>query len=93
MGRAPPATTQGKVVQLRTDQGSVKVELTLLDFAALKQINLGSVEIKHREKEYRRLVAMRLVTHRFEYPPDGGFPMAMAELTPLGKQALAQEFT
>jgi hypothetical protein len=65
------------------------VDLTLGDFAALRQIAEREMQIRVFEKEYRRLLARGLVTHLF-VKDDSGFPVALARLTAAGQEALTQ---
>ncbi len=81
----------GKAVTLRTDTGTHTVTLTLADFNALKRFAGGDQEIRHHEKDFKRLRGSGLVTHRFDN--SGDWPKALAELTPFGRQALSQEFS
>lgn len=77
-------------VVLRSDTGQHTINLTQADFAALKWFANGRMEVKHSQKEFKRLVGLGLVKHRFDYA--NGWPIARAELTGFGEQALAQEF-
>jgi hypothetical protein len=77
-------------VVLRSDAGQHTINLTVDDFRALKSFAGGRMEVKHAQKEFKRLGSLGLVKHRFDY--DNGWPIARAELTKFGEQALAQEF-
>jgi hypothetical protein len=79
-------------VKIRGRGGADDRELELIreDFAGLRQLASGVVEVKHIERAFRRLQARGLAGHAFRY--DGaGFPHAYASLTADGEQALAQD--
>jgi len=78
-------------VTIRGRAGEPDKTLTLLrgDFTMLRQIAAGKMEIKHCEREFRRLQARGLAQHSFAYD-DAGFPHAYAKLTGDGEQALTQ---
>jgi hypothetical protein len=84
---APPGIT----IKLRGHAGAADRELALQrgDFAMLRQIAGGQMEIKACEREYRRLQSRGLARHTFR-TDKAGFPHAYAVLTGDGEQALAQ---
>jgi len=82
---------KAKPITLRTKAGEPRViDLYPADFAALRRINDGDQEVRHIEKEFRRLQARGLVRHEFVTGGDG-FPKAMARLTADGEQAITLE--
>jgi hypothetical protein len=85
-GRKKPPT---QAVTLRVGDKTQRLDLTMADFAALKQMAGGTVEVKTKTKDFERLRSLGLVTHRFS---GDEWPKALAELTGLGRQALTQEF-
>lgn len=86
-----PRGATGRAVHIRrTDaQEDRTVTLTQSDFSFLRRVTVGNVQIKQDEKLYRRMLALGLVTHRFDKNRD--WPIAIADLTAEGRQALAQE--
>jgi hypothetical protein len=66
------------------------VDLRPGDFLILRKVSGGMMEIKHFELDYRRLMKAGLVRHRFGRDK-GDWPIARAELTDDGKQALAAD--
>jgi len=85
-------TTPKFRVKIRGRGGADDRELELIkeDFATLRQLAGGAVEIRHIERYFRRLQARGLAGHRFAND-DAGFPHAFAALTADGEQALAQD--
>lgn len=79
-----------KPVEIREDSGARTVWLTMNDFIVLKHMADGAMQVKHCEKDFRRLRSMGLVKHRWDESQD--WPVALVELTPAGNQALAQGF-
>jgi hypothetical protein len=81
----------GIAVKLRGRAGEPEREVMLQrgDFAMLRQIAGGKMEIKACEREYRRLHSRGLASHVFRADA-AGFPHAYAALTGDGEQALAQ---
>lgn len=89
MAKAPP----GRAVHIRRRGASADtaIMLTQADFLYLRQVTIGNVQVKHNEKAYARMQRLGLVAHRFTNPEDGGWPLALADLTAEGRQALTQE--
>ena len=79
-----------KTITLRTPGGPRMVGLYPADFQMLRRINDGDQEVRHIEREYRRLQKRGLVTYKF-VTGDDGFPRAMARLTADGEQAITLE--
>jgi hypothetical protein len=68
------------------------VELTAAEFLLLRRIAETQTQVKDcGEKPFARLKARGLVTHKFQQDR-GGWPLAYAQLTADGEQALALEF-
>ena len=80
-----------KTITLRVAGGGARqVGLYGADFALLRRINAEQLEVRHIEREFRRLQGRRLVTHKFVAGTDG-FPRAIAVLTADGEQAITLE--